>query len=68
MIGIGVILLMNLALTVVGIVLGLQVKSEVEVIQQELTPLMEMAENLESSGILNAADNLGGATGGMGNP
>jgi hypothetical protein len=56
MIGIALILFMNLALTVVGVVLGLQVKTEVEGIEQDLAPVMEMAEWLESSGVLDGVD------------
>ena len=47
MIGIGLILVMNLALTCVALVLGLQIKSEVDTLQQELAPMMEMMESLE---------------------
>ncbi len=56
MIGIALILLINLALTAVGVVLGMQVKSEVEGVEQKLGPVMEMAEWLESSGVLDGVD------------
>jgi hypothetical protein len=60
---------MNLALTVVGVVLGLlQVKSEVEGIeQQDLAPVMEMAKWLESSRVLDGVDDMaaGAGSGGL---
>jgi hypothetical protein len=58
MVGIGLILLMNLTLSFAGLVLGLQMKSRIEVIQQDLAPIMEMADSLEAIGL--GGDNAGG--------
>jgi hypothetical protein len=66
MLGIVLILLMNLALTVTGVVLGLQVKTEVEGIEQELAPIMEFAEKLEASGLMDSASGLSSGMGGAG--
>jgi hypothetical protein len=62
MVGIGLILFMNLTLTFVGLVLGLQMKSEIEVIQQELAPIMEMADSLEAIGLIGGDNASGGFT------
>ena len=43
-----------------GLVLGIQVKSEIDVMQQELAPIMEMANSMEEMGLL-----LGVATGSL---
>jgi hypothetical protein len=48
MFGVAIIVFMNLVLTVVALVVGLQVKSEVEGIEAELEPIMELASSLEA--------------------
>jgi hypothetical protein len=60
MFGVGTIVFMNLVLTVVAVILGLQVKSEVEGLEEELAPLMEFAATLEGA--------TGGGGGGGGLP
>jgi hypothetical protein len=62
MVGIGLILFMNLTLTFVGLVLGLQMKSEIEVIQQNLAPIMEMSDSLEAMGLIGGDSAGGGFT------
>jgi hypothetical protein len=47
--GILAILVMNVVLTVVGIVIGIQVKSQVDQLEEELGPVMELADTLSSS-------------------
>jgi sensor histidine kinase regulating citrate/malate metabolism len=47
--GIFAILAMNITLTLVGIVIGIQVKSQVDQLEEELGPVMELADTLSSS-------------------
>jgi hypothetical protein len=48
--GIFAVLAMNIALTLVGIVIAIQVKSQVDQLEEELGPIMELADTLSSSG------------------
>jgi hypothetical protein len=66
MLGIVLILFVNLALTVTGVVLGLQVKTEVEGMEQEMAPIMEFAEKLEASGLMDSASGSSGMGAGDG--
>jgi branched-subunit amino acid permease len=43
------ILIMNIALTLAGIVIGIQVKTQVDQLEEELGPVMELAETLASA-------------------
>ena len=50
MIGITLILIMNLALTITAVVLGLQVKTEIETVQENLEPIMSAMDGLTTGG------------------
>lgn len=47
--GIFALLAMNIALTLAGIVIASQVKSQVDQLEEELGPIMELADTLSSS-------------------
>jgi hypothetical protein len=49
-IGIFAILTMNVLLTIVAIVLGVQVKGEIDTLQEDLQPVMQLAETMDTSG------------------
>mmetsp|Transcript_10699 Transcript_10699/g.16792 ORF Transcript_10699/g.16792 Transcript_10699/m.16792 type:complete len:107 (-) Transcript_10699:104-424(-) len=66
MFGVGTIVFLNLVLTVVAVVLGLQVKSEVDGIASELEPIMELASSLES--MTGSGGGGGDGDGGMPTP
>jgi hypothetical protein len=50
MVGIALILFMNLVLTIVAVVLGLQIKSEVDNLEEELAPMMELMDGMTGGG------------------
>lgn len=49
MIGVGMLLLMNLVLSVGTIVLGMTVKSELDEVQEELSPLVEAITDMRET-------------------
>jgi hypothetical protein len=55
--GILAVLVMNIALTLAGIVIGIQVKSQVDQLEEELGPVMELADTLGSAGGAGAPSN-----------
>jgi urea transporter len=50
MVGIALIIFINLVLTIVAVVLGLQIKSEIDALEEELAPVMEMMDGITGGG------------------
>ena len=63
MIGVTTIVIMNLILTIVAVVLGLQIKGEVDGMQEKLEPLMELAETLDGMDLQGLTSGGGGGGG-----
>ena len=61
MIGVATLIVINLILTVVAVVLGLQMNGEMEIMQENMEPIMELAETLDSMNLDSL--NSGGGSG-----
>jgi hypothetical protein len=56
-IGMFAILTMNVLLTIVAIVLGLKVKGEIDTLQEDLQPLMQLADTMDTSAVTGGPSN-----------